>query len=218
MRTDPALPGVVLEDLDTLDPDGGVLTLMTCWRLRPTHPGLDPVGEKLTMLKYLPTRPEDSCPCGSGRQFAACCQPLPYWRLLCPDPDLDNNHLQYRVVTSYTATYPALTRLHERAEVRAALEADARLHTTSPSPQHGFWIYWGDPPLEVAEGILCFGDLELRRDHTLVLTALSDRRREVLLEVLRRLSLAPPTWQREPGPVVPKPSRRRAQARRPLTR
>jgi hypothetical protein len=97
--------------------------------------------------------------------------------------------------------------------VRARLEADARLHTTSASRQRGFWVYWGDPALEVAEGILCFGDLELHRDHRLILGALSERRREVLLEVERPLPLGTPTWQHEPGPMVLKPPRQRA--RRP---
>jgi hypothetical protein len=109
MRTDPALPGVVLEDLDDLDPDGGVLALLTCWRPRPTHPASDPVGEKLSILSYLPTCARELCPCGSGRRFANCCQPLPYWHLLCPDPDLDEERIRYRVVTSSTATYPTHT-------------------------------------------------------------------------------------------------------------
>jgi hypothetical protein len=213
MRTDLALPGVVLEDLEAVDPDGGVLVLRTCWRPRPTHPAPDSIGEKLSILSYLPARAQEPCPCGSGRRFAGCCQPVPYWRLLCPDPDLKDERLRYRVITSYTATYPALSSAEERAEVRARLEADARLHTTSATRQQGFWVYWGDPALEVAEGILCFGDLELHRDHRLVLGALSERRRDVLLEVVRPLPLGSPTWQREPRLVVPKPSPRRA--RRP---
>src|SRR5271165_5806689 len=76
------------EELRHLDPDAGVLVSTTYWRPQfqaadPEHP-----GEKALVLSFLPTAAEDQCPCGSGKRFRSCCQPLPYWRILCPNPDL----------------------------------------------------------------------------------------------------------------------------------
>ena len=65
-------------DIGRLDPNGGVLAHLTCWRPRPGDPNPEQPGEKLFMMSYLPTDAEALCPCGSGKKFGACCQPLPY--------------------------------------------------------------------------------------------------------------------------------------------
>ncbi len=68
-------------DLRHLDPYGGVLVSTTYWRPRPGDPHPEQPGEKVSILSYLPTAPQALCPCGSGKPFSACCQPLPYWRM-----------------------------------------------------------------------------------------------------------------------------------------
>jgi hypothetical protein len=52
-------------------------------------------------------------------------------------------------------------------------------------PERAFWIYEGNPAIETPQGIVCFGDIELRYNSTLVVTAMSDLRMHILLEVLR---------------------------------
>ena len=68
----------LIHDINNLDPNGGVLSHMTCWRPRPGDPDPEYPGEKVFLTSYLPTGAEDLCRCGSGKQFGSCCQPLPY--------------------------------------------------------------------------------------------------------------------------------------------
>ena len=65
---------------------------------------------------------------------------------------------------------------------------DARLRCVDRSPESSFWLLWGDPPVEDQYGILCFGDIELKQNHTLVVSAMSDLRMRVLLDVLGEIA------------------------------
>ena len=66
---------------------------------------------------------------------------------------------------------------------------------------------------DVPYGTLCFGDFELQENHTLLITALSDARMEVLLELVRPLKLGTPRIKLEPYPKLKK-SVRKASARK----
>ena len=65
------------------------------------------------------------------------------------------------------------------------------------TPQRAFWIYWGNPAFAIPQGRLCFGDIELLEDQTLLLSALSDTRMELLLELIRPLNLGTPEIHKE---------------------
>jgi len=97
--------------------------------------------------------------------------------------------------------------------VHAFLQNDERLYCTEDTPHRTFWTYWGSPPLHIPQGTPCFADIELLEDRTLLITALSDPRMEVLLELVRPLSLGTPHIQQDPVPRLPKPVRQ-APARR----
>lgn len=190
-------------DLSQLDPAGGVLVMTTYWRARPHDPDPERPGEKLTMLSYVPTAPEERCPCGSGKPFSRCCQALPYWHLLCPNPAMDG----YSRVASQTATFAPLSAAACR-ELYVHLQADERLYCVEDMLQKAFWVHWGDPVVEAPDGIVCFGDVELRRQTgTLVVGALSDRRMQALLDLLRPLDVGTPQLQRDPVAPVEKPTR-----------
>lgn len=90
-------------------------------------------------------------------------------------------------------------------KVYTFLQNDARLYGTENTPEHAFWTYRGDPPFDSPNGIFCFGDFELLADHTLVITALSDTRMKVLLEVVRPLKLGRPQIEQELPSLVEKP-------------
>lgn len=184
-------------DIGRLDPNGGVLTHLTCWRPRPGDPNPEQPGEKLFIMSYLPTDAEALCPCGSGKKFGACCQPLPYWRPVCPNPGMQGYSLM-RSQSAHFTNIPA-------DAVYAFLQNDERLYCVEDTPVRAFWVYWGDPALDVPYGTLCFGDFELQENHTLLITALSDVRMEVLLELVRPLNLGTPQIQREPFPHLEKP-------------
>jgi hypothetical protein len=66
---------------------------------------------------------------------------------------------------------------------------DDRLNCTDDSPNQGFWSYWGDTIVETPRyGIVEFGDLELKHNHTLLVTVLSDLRRQVVLDFLKEVA------------------------------
>ncbi|SRR6266702_1643533 len=180
----------LVDDMGNLDPNGGVLVRTTYWRPRPRDPNPEQPGEKLSILSYLPTDAEDLCPCGSGKPFGACCQPLPYWRPLCPNPDIQGFSLMHRQVARFTNIPKDI--------VHAFLQDDERLYCVEDTPHRSFWIYWGDPALDAVYGTLCFGDFELRENRTLVITALSDVRMEILLGLVHPLELGAPQMQLDP--------------------
>lgn len=194
-------------DLSSLDPRGGVLVVTTYWRPRSGDPNPEQPGEKLFILSYLPTDAQDLCPCGSGKRFAACCQSLPYWRPVCPNPGMQGSSLMH----SQSACF-----MNIRGDVvYAFLQDDERLYGVVDMPPHAFWTYWGDPAFDTPPyGTLCFGDLELQENGMLLVTALSDTRMEVLLDLLQPLNLGAPQMQRDPFPRLKKPRRRASGGKR----
>jgi len=88
------------------------------------------------------------------------------------------------------------------------LHDDERLYCVEDSPHRAFWTYWGDPALDIPQGTLCFGDIELLEGHTLLISALSDARMEVLLELVRPLMLGTPQMQVDTVPRLEKPGRK----------
>ena len=83
--------------------------------------------------------------------------------------------------------------------------SDKRLHCTIDERDRGFWLLWGDPPVEQQHGIICCGDIELKPDGTLIVTAMSKRRMEMLLDIMRDVGegmLPPPRMTRERTHVI----------------
>ena len=187
-------------DLRGLDPRGGVLVRATYWRPQLGAPRPEQPGEKVSIFSYLPTDAKERCPCGSGKRFGACCQPLPYWRPVCPNPGMQGCSL----LAPQSATFTAVP----RDEVYTFLQEDVRLYCVEDTPHRAFWLYWGDPALDAIYGTHSFGDFELKEDRTLVVTALSDVRMKVLLDLLSPLNLGTPQLQRSPVPYLEKPVRK----------
>jgi len=187
------------QELGDMDPQGGVLVVTSYWRPRLSDPNPEQPGEKLTLVSYLPTKARALCPCGSSKRFGECCQPLPYWRPVCPNPGMQG----YELVVPQSARWRQIPGL----DLQARFAEDARLYEVQTTWQGGFWIYWGDPAYDAPYGTLCFGDIELKRRHSLLVTALSEQRMTTLLDLLSPLQLGPPQRQRDPAPPVPKPPR-----------
>jgi hypothetical protein len=188
-------------DLSGLDPNGGVLVHAVYWRPQPKDANPDQPGEKLSMMSYLPTGTYAACRCGSGNLFGNCCQPLPHWLPVCPNPNREGHSLM--------SPQSALFSHIPTDAVYAFLQKDKRLYCVTDTPPYGFWVYWGDPVLYVPSyGTCCFGDFGLQKDGNLLVTATSDRRMEVLLSVLQSLNLGAPQMERKPTPLVKKPIRK----------
>ena len=84
---------------------------------------------------------------------------------------------------------------------------DVRLHCTDVSA-HPFWVYWGDPALQDETGIYCFGDLELKPSGDLMVSAMNERRMQMLLDLLEEHFgdlLGAPAMKHNPLPVTKKP-------------
>jgi hypothetical protein len=196
-----AFDALASPDLRSLDPRGGVLVVTTYWRPRSADHDPEQPGEKLFILSYLPTGAKELCPCGSGKRFGICCRPLPYWRPVCPNPGMQGYSL-LRPQSAHFTNIPA-------DAVHAFLQNNEQLYDVEDKPQRGFWTYWGDPAFDTPPyGTLCFGDLELQENGLLLVTVLSDRRMEVLLDLLQPLNLDAPQIQRDPLPRIEKPRRR----------
>ena len=80
-------------DLLGLDPNGCVMAHTSYWQPKPSDPDPEQPGEKVTISSYLPTNARDLCPCASGKCFRDCCQPLPYWRPMSPNPGMQGYSL-----------------------------------------------------------------------------------------------------------------------------
>jgi hypothetical protein len=203
-------PTVPPELSGLIDPDGGFLCMTTHWRPNPQDPDPEMPGQKMSMSSYIPVLPTQPCLCGSGKLYRACCQRQRMWRPVCPNPGMRG----YSLVAPQVATF----RQVNGPAVRERLRADVRLRGVDTSPESSFWVLWGDPPTEDRYGILCFGDVELKQNHTLVVSAMSDLRMRVLLAVLEEIAgdyLGEPLMSRDPAPAIDKlSSQMKAQAQK----
>jgi len=193
-------------DLLGLDPSRDVLVCTTYWQPQPSDPNPEQPGEKVSILSDLPTNARDLCPCGSGKRFGACCQPLPYWQPVCPNPGMQGHSL----LASQSATFTNIS----RDEVYDFLQEDIRVFCVQDTKRRAFWTYWGEPALPTPYGILSFGDIELKKNRTLLITALSDIRMKALLDVISPLNLGTPQIQRDPIIRPEKPIRKPLRGKR----
>jgi SEC-C motif len=160
-------------------------------------------GEKASVSIYLPIKPAELCPCGSGLRFRACCRRKRYWLAVCRDPGI---HGGYSLVSPQTATFSPV----DGDVLAPQLMDDVRLHCVENTRRRAFWINWGDPALDDAYGTWCFGDIELKNARTLVVSAMSDRRMAILLALLHEqagVSLGLPRFAHTPVQPVAKPKR-----------
>lgn len=164
-----------------IDPNGGFLCMTVHWRPSFGAPDLEMPGEKLSMSLYLRHSPAAPCLCGSGKSYRACCRPQRYWWPVCPNPGPSSG---YSRLAPQTTTFAQVN----GALLRERLMADPRLHCVDQSPTTSFWLFWGDPPVQDQYGILCFGDVELKDNTTLIVTAMSDLRMQVLLDLLQEIA------------------------------
>lgn len=186
-------------NLSSLDPNGGFLCHSVHWQPNPNDPDPEMPGKKFSMISYIPVQPNDACLCSSGETYSNCCQPKRYWHPVCPNPDMKG----YSLLVSQSALFHPV----DGAALRDQLMEDSRLVCVEDSLEKGFWIYWGDPLLENQYGILCFGDLELKQNHTLLVTAMSDLRMQVLLQALKEITgnrLGAPQMSHDQAEVIDK--------------
>jgi hypothetical protein len=197
------LPTLSPQMLKMIDPDGGFFCLWSYWQPDPTAPDPEEQGQKLMMSTFLSCEPDAPCLCGSGQLFQDCCRPKPYISVICRNPGIETTYSPFRLQTAIISEVDGIT-------VREKLNDDERLICTEDTPERGFWTYWGVPALKAPYGMICFGDIELKDNTTLEMSALSDIRMDILLEVVQAAvgEEIIPTLHRDPVYKVPKPGRK----------
>lgn len=182
-----------------INPDSGFLCMTSHWRPDPEAADPEMPGQKLSMTSYILVFPNEPCMCGSGKRYGDCCQLKNLWHPVCPNPGRQG----YSLVKPQTATFRSVN----GDVIRERLMADRRLRCTDNSQASAFWIFHGHPAVEDQYGFLCFGDLELKHNHTLLVTAMSDLRMQTLLALLQELAgdcLGDPRMSQDPMWVIDK--------------
>jgi hypothetical protein len=90
-------------------------------------------GETVSVSSYLPIKPADLCPCGSGLRFRACCRRKRYWLAVCRDPGIHGGH---GLVSPQTATFSPV----DGDVLGPQLMDDVRLHCVENTRRRAFWI------------------------------------------------------------------------------
>ena len=195
-----------------IDPNSGFMCISSHWCPDPNAPDPETPGQKLQMASYIPVRLSDPCLCGSSKAYRDCCHLRRYWYPICPNPGLNG----YSLRSPQSATFENV----DGQPLRLRLMEDVRLQCTENTPDRGFWLYWGDPALDDQYGTLCFGDIELKHNRTLLVTTLSDVRMRTLLDLLREIAadlVAAPKMHYDSAMVVDKRTGNNVQVP-PLTR
>jgi hypothetical protein len=203
------------EDLEGLvDPYAGFLCLSSHWRPDPGAADPEMPGQKLSMSSYIPVRPGEECLCGSGKRYRDCCQPERLWHPICPNPGGPDE--------GFSLARPQTARFRDvdGDALRQKLTGDPRLRCTEAGLARSFWILFGNPSVEDQYGILCFGDVEFKGNRTLVVTAMSELRVQVLLALLREIAgdlLEEPRITYDDIPMIDKQTGRTRIQRAPQT-
>jgi hypothetical protein len=163
-----------------LNANEGFLCISTYWCPNPLDKNPHLPGNKAVVKSYIPLQPDDPCLCGSGKRYAFCCQHQRMWHPICPNP----GSIGFSLIKPQSVTYNSI----DRAWLLRILTKDPSFYCVENSMSKCFWLYWGNPALEKDFGILCFGDIELQNNNTLIVRAMSDTRMGVLLDVLGRIT------------------------------
>ncbi len=170
-------------DIGHLDPfidvNGGFLSYCTYWQ--PDLNAVDPEmpGLKQQMISYISILPSESCLCGSGQSYEHCCRTDRYWRMVCPNVALEG----YSLLAPQEAIYDKA----DGNTVHKLLINDARFQCVEDSKKRSFWILCGDPAFDSQYGVNCFGDIELQGNRKLIVTAMSNNRMRLLLDILSKM-------------------------------
>jgi hypothetical protein len=196
--------------LKQTDPYGGFLLWISFWRPNPADPDPEMPGLKQQMFSFLPVKPDQLCLCGSGQLYRDCCRPKRDWQPICHNPGMEG----YSVLVPQEALFETV----DAPTLKRRLDDDPRLAIVEDTPGGGFWSLWGDPALEDPQfGIIGFGDLELKADGSLLVTAMSDLRMQTLLDLLQEIAadcLNPPQIRKDPPPRLRKPPLKPARQKR----
>lgn len=165
------------EQIINLHPNDVFYVYVSHWQPDPEAANPEMPGRKAIMSMLRPATPGMDCVCGSAKSFATCCKRRNYWILVCDNPDFQS----YSRVEINTATYyPA-----DRRVLWDSLMHDKRFRCNDDSEESGHWLFHNDSLQRFTEyGEINLGDVELKPDGSLFVTAMSSARMTAMREIL----------------------------------
>ena len=183
-----------------LHPNDVYFIYVSYWQPDPGATNPEMPGRKALMTMLIPAAPGMTCVCASGKTFESCCRQREYWIPVCVNPDYKG----YNKVEIHSAVYSSI----DVFLPRSALAQDRRFRCVDDSEENPHWLFHNDSPKRFAEyGEINLGDIELKPDGSLLVTAMSKARMSALREILEEpgLGLPGPGLTVEAIRWVPKP-------------
>ncbi len=166
-----------------VDPSRGMLCWSTYWNPNPNDPNPEMPGLKHSIVSYIPVKPNAKCLCGSKKTFKKCCQLKGKWQPVCANPGGKG----FSLVVPQKAHFTSI----DGSALKEKIMLDSRLVCFEDTVARSFWVLWGNPAIRSEFGVICFGDIELQNNHTLLVTAMSDKRMSVLIALLQEVAPFP---------------------------
>jgi hypothetical protein len=187
-------------NLTHLHPNDVYSVYVSYWQPDPGATNPEMPGRKAIMTMLIPAKSGMTCVCASGKTFESCCSQRSYWIPVCVNPD----HEGYNKVEIHSAVYSSIDVFLSRS----ALAQDRRFRCVDDSDANPHWLFHNDSPKRFTEyGEINLGDIELKPDGRLLVTAMSRARMSALREILEgpALGLPRPVLTVEAIRRVPKP-------------
>ena len=133
-------------------------------------------SQKISMILFVPRKPDSLCPCGSGKEYGFCCKRHGLSVVFAQNIDSRT----YSPVLSCRKTFKRF----DFENVRRAMLDDPRFACAQDNKRRCFWNFLGDAHVDTPYGKLVFGTVELTR-RFLKFETTSEKRFEHL-KVLRK--------------------------------
>jgi len=174
-----------------LHPNDVFYVFVSYWQPDPEAANPEMPGRKAIMTMLMPAISGMTCVCGSGKYFSSCCKRRNYWIPVCINPDFES----YSKMEIHSAIYQPL----DCAALKEALMSDERFRCNNDGNQSYHWLFHNNSPRRFTDyGEVNLGDIELKPDGSLLVTAMSAARMEALRAILEnRMGLDGPQLEIE---------------------
>ena len=160
-----------------LHPNDVFYVYVSYWQPDPEAANPEMPGRKAMMTMLMPTISGMICVCGSGKSFSSCCKRRNYWIPVCINPDFES----YSKMEIHSAIYQP----HDCASLKEGLLSDARFRCNDNGDRSHHWLFHNNSPSRFTEyGVVNLGDIELKSDGSLLVTAMNAARMEALRAIL----------------------------------
>ena len=168
---------MTIAEMLNLHPNDVFYVYVSQWQPDPEADNPEMPGRKATMLMLRPAEANMLCVCGSTKSFNVCCKRRNYWILVCDNPDFKG----YCKVEIQIATY----HLTNCQEIKTALNNSEHFRNIVDGKENPQWLFHGNSSYRFTEyGEINLGDIELKPDGILFVTAMSKVRMMAIRKIL----------------------------------